>query len=93
MGWFGKIVGGTLGFAIGGPLGAIAGAALGHTFDVSRDQYYEDEAPRHTQERESFTIGGKDLFKLDYPVYEAGNCDDPPDYGPVKREKTFHDMH
>ena len=33
MGWMGKIVGGTIGFALGGPLGAIAGAALGHAFD------------------------------------------------------------
>ncbi len=31
MGWFGKIVGGTIGLVtIGGPLGAIAGAAIGH---------------------------------------------------------------
>jgi DnaJ like chaperone protein len=34
MGWFGKIVGGTLGFVLGGPLGAVVGAALGHGFDV-----------------------------------------------------------
>ncbi|MCK5808876.1 co-chaperone DjlA [bacterium] len=31
MGWFGKIVGGGIGFMVGGPLGAMAGAALGHT--------------------------------------------------------------
>jgi len=30
MGWFGKIMFGTVGLLIGGPLGAIAGAALGH---------------------------------------------------------------
>ena len=31
MGWFGKIIGGTIGFVtVGGPLGAIAGAAIGH---------------------------------------------------------------
>ncbi|UCE81915.1 MAG: TerB family tellurite resistance protein [Deltaproteobacteria bacterium] len=60
MGWFGKIVGGTLGFAIGGPLGAIAGAALGHTFDVSRVQYYEDETPRlsyQEQAQMTFFVG------------------------------------
>lgn len=60
MGWFGKIVGGTLGFAIGGPLGAIAGAALGHTFDVSNDQYYADEAHRlsyHEQAQMTFFVG------------------------------------
>ena len=33
MGWFGKMVGGTLGFALAGPLGAIAGAVFGHAFD------------------------------------------------------------
>lgn len=37
MGWFGKMVGGTLGFAVGGPLGAIAGAAFGHMFDAEDD--------------------------------------------------------
>ncbi|MCP5052595.1 MAG: DnaJ domain-containing protein [bacterium] len=30
MGWFGKIVGGTVGFMVGGPLGAAVGAAMGH---------------------------------------------------------------
>ena len=30
MSWFGKIIGGTLGYAIGGPLGALVGIALGH---------------------------------------------------------------
>jgi len=34
MGLFGKIIGGTIGFAMAGPLGAIAGAALGHAFDT-----------------------------------------------------------
>ena len=41
MGWLGKIVGGTIGFALGGPLGAIAGAALGHTFDASDIRNHE----------------------------------------------------
>jgi DnaJ like chaperone protein len=30
MGWFGKLMFGSLGMMLGGPLGAIAGAALGH---------------------------------------------------------------
>ena len=42
MGWLGKIVGGTIGFALGGPLGAIGGAALGHTFDESNEPHYQD---------------------------------------------------
>lgn len=33
MGWWGKLVGGALGFAMGGPLGALLGAALGHNID------------------------------------------------------------
>ena len=35
MGWLGKMVGGTIGFALAGPLGAIAGATFGHAFDTS----------------------------------------------------------
>lgn len=33
MSWWGKLVGGALGFALVGPLGALLGAALGHTID------------------------------------------------------------
>ena len=33
MSWFGKILGGALGFALGGPLGALVGVALGHNID------------------------------------------------------------
>ncbi len=33
MSWWGKTIGGTLGFAVGGPLGALLGTALGHNFD------------------------------------------------------------
>ncbi len=33
MSWWGKIVGGALGFAMGGPLGLVLGAAFGHSFD------------------------------------------------------------
>ncbi len=33
MSWWGKLVGGALGFMLGGPLGAILGVALGHNFD------------------------------------------------------------
>jgi len=40
MGWLGKVVGGTIGFALAGPLGAIAGAAFGHAFDAT-SQYDE----------------------------------------------------
>jgi len=33
MSWWGKLVGGALGFAIGGPIGALLGAAVGHQVD------------------------------------------------------------
>ena len=35
MSWWGKVVGGTLGFMMGGPLGALLGLSLGHSFDSS----------------------------------------------------------
>jgi DnaJ like chaperone protein len=31
--WWGKLLGGTIGFMLGGPLGAILGASMGHNFD------------------------------------------------------------
>jgi DnaJ like chaperone protein len=33
MSWWGKVIGGALGFAIGGPLGAMLGVAIGHQVD------------------------------------------------------------
>jgi DnaJ like chaperone protein len=33
MAWWGKVVGGALGFMLGGPLGALLGGALGHNLD------------------------------------------------------------
>jgi DnaJ like chaperone protein len=33
MNWWGKVVGGALGWAIGGPIGALLGIAIGHNFD------------------------------------------------------------
>lgn len=33
MAWWGKLIGGTLGFLVGGPLGALLGASFGHNFD------------------------------------------------------------
>ncbi len=34
MTWWGKLLGGSLGFVLGGPLGALIGAALGHNLDT-----------------------------------------------------------
>lgn len=36
MNWWGKLIGGTLGFMIGGPIGALLGVVLGHGFDGQR---------------------------------------------------------
>lgn len=33
MGWWGKVIGGTVGFFVGGPLGAVLGASVGHGYD------------------------------------------------------------
>jgi DnaJ like chaperone protein len=33
MSWWGKVIGGALGFAVVGPIGALLGAAIGHSFD------------------------------------------------------------
>jgi DnaJ like chaperone protein len=49
MSWFGKIMGGALGFAAGGPLGAIAGATLGHVFFDKTTQYEEYPQKRLNQ--------------------------------------------
>jgi DnaJ like chaperone protein len=46
MGFLGKLIGGTIGFAMAGPLGAIAGAALGHAFDTGGQTYYTTERAR-----------------------------------------------
>lgn len=39
MGWFGKLMFGSMGLLIGGPLGAIAGAAVGHHLVDRSDEY------------------------------------------------------
>jgi DnaJ like chaperone protein len=40
--WFGKAVGGLLGFAAGGPIGALLGATLGHGVDRGVERLAED---------------------------------------------------
>ncbi len=50
MSWFGKMIGGTIGFALAGPLGAIAGAAFGHAFDTSGQT-------EHSVQRDHLTTG------------------------------------
>ncbi len=36
MAWWGKMIGGTVGFMLGGPLGALLGGSIGHRFDARR---------------------------------------------------------
>jgi DnaJ like chaperone protein len=53
LGIWGKIVGGTAGFAIGGPLGAVIGAAAGHAYDF----YREEESAARLAKPESEPVG------------------------------------
>ena len=36
MAWWGKLIGGTVGFMLGGPLGALLGSSVGHQFDARK---------------------------------------------------------
>lgn len=53
MGFIGKVIGGTIGFAMAGPLGAIAGAALGHAFDSDAQQYSTVQRTRLAPDEEA----------------------------------------
>jgi len=51
MGWWGKAVGGTLGFLAGGPLGAMLGATLGHGLDRGVERAADLFGPARAAER------------------------------------------
>ena len=52
MSWWGKLAGGSLGFALGGPLGAMIGAMLGHQLDkASQGQHARIGFDPGSQER------------------------------------------
>lgn len=52
MSWWGKIVGGTLGFMVGGPIGALFGVAIGSNFDSGLKSFGKLEGmPPGDQER------------------------------------------
>ncbi len=38
MSWWGKAIGGTVGFVMGGPLGAVLGASIGHGYDTFQEE-------------------------------------------------------
>ncbi len=76
MSWWGKVIGGALGFGLGGPLGAALGAMLGHSFDKGLDQdFTEFDASEQEQIQAAFfsatfTIMGR-LAKADGHVSES----------------------
>ena len=49
MSWWGKVLGGAVGFVLGGPLGALLGGVLGHSLDQAR----EEGAPHATERRQT----------------------------------------
>ncbi len=51
MSWWGKLIGGYVGFALGGPIGALLGVALGHNFD--KDPSIQRSAPFIGQQNRS----------------------------------------
>lgn len=53
MSIWGKIIGGTAGFAVGGPLGALLGGLAGHAFDKMRGGQPDGEGTKQV----AFTIG------------------------------------
>ena len=59
MSWWGKLAGGSLGFALGGPLGAMIGAILGHQLDKtstdSRRQFGFDPGSQERTQAAFFT--------------------------------------
>ncbi len=58
MGWYGKLIGGAIGFTfLGGPFGAVLGAAIGHSFDkrAERGNSYNSQESHNYSERNRFT--------------------------------------
>jgi DnaJ like chaperone protein len=78
MSWFGKIMGGSVGFMLGGPIGALVGATLGHTLvdDKVRTEYAEHGRMSGLEQRQAvfftatFAMLGK-MAKADGRVCES----------------------
>ncbi len=78
MTWFGKIMGGSVGFMLGGPIGALVGATLGHTLidDKTRSNYAEQGRLTGQEQRQAvfftatFAMLGK-MAKADGRVCES----------------------
>lgn len=77
MSWFGKIMGGSVGFMLGGPIGALVGVALGHSLidDKTRAGYSESGRLTGQEQRQAvfftatFAMLGK-MAKADGRVCE-----------------------
>lgn len=78
MSWFGKIMGGSVGFMLGGPIGALVGATLGHALmdEKVRGQYAEQGRMTGLEQRQAvfftatFAMLGK-MAKADGRVCES----------------------
>ena len=56
MSIWGKIIGGTAGFALGGPLGAILGMMAGNVFDRSKNKSYNFHQVSNQQKQNLFAL-------------------------------------
>ena len=76
MNWWGKLIGGGLGFMMGGPLGAIMGAAFGHQFDRGIQHLDQDIPTGNTQRTQaafftaSFSVMGH-IAKVDGQISKS----------------------
>ena len=52
MAWWGKVVGGALGFMLGGPIGALLGGVVGHKLDKGMASLQADETQAEPGDRE-----------------------------------------
>ena len=53
MSWWGKVLGGTIGFMLGGPLGAMMGASFGHNFDRGAGGSYQNDSTINDRRRKN----------------------------------------
>ena len=75
MSVWGKIIGGTAGFAIGGPFGAILGVMAGNLFDKSKRSSFKYQGIPNRQKQSIFAMSiiilGAKLAKADGIVTKA----------------------
>ena len=64
MAWWGRLVGGTFGYAIGGPIGAIIGVVVGGHFDKSKKRMLQESFTSSDENEERQTIFFTSIFVL-----------------------------